>query len=415
MQNAGEEGLQIGSAMALRDDDEIFAQYREAGVLMWRGFTLQNFADQLFGNRDDLGKGRQMPVHYGSARFHFQTISSPLATQLPQAAGAAYACKREGKGRVVACYFGEGAASEGDFHAALNMAATLECPVVFFCRNNGYAISTPVSEQYRGDGIAARGLAYGEAWGWRRLRRRRWLRPSPLAGMVVRTKRAPSTRYKFAPFRTRSAGMHVIRCDGNDVWAVEAATRAAREIASGAGAGGRQQPVLVEAMTYREGHHSTSDDSTKVGGQDGEWARVEHERGRGSATHVRPWCLRSCSLPPPHPAPPPFLAVPHRRGDPAVARDEQPHPAIPAVPGAAWLVGRGQGGGAAGRGAQGSAGGDGRGGAQAQAGPEAPLLRRAGGAGAAAAPGGAGAGAAGAHGQVPRRVRGGALTRAPVA
>jgi 2-oxoisovalerate dehydrogenase E1 component alpha subunit len=295
MQNAGEEGLQIGSAMALRDDDEIFAQYREAGVLMWRGFTLQNFADQLFGNRDDLGKGRQMPVHYGSARFHFQTISSPLATQLPQAAGAAYACKREGKGRVVACYFGEGAASEGDFHAALNMAATLECPVVFFCRNNGYAISTPVSEQYRGDGIAARGLAYGEAWGWRRLRRRRWLRPSPLAGMVVRTKRAPSTRYKFAPFRTRSAGMHVIRCDGNDVWAVEAATRAAREIASGAGAGGRQQPVLVEAMTYREGHHSTSDDSTKVGGQDGEWARVEHERGRGSATHVRPWCLRSCS------------------------------------------------------------------------------------------------------------------------
>lgn len=117
MTNWGEEGTHIGTAMALKDDDEIFAQYREAGVLMWRGFTLQNFADQCFSNKDDLGKGRQMPVHYGSANLHFQTISSPLATQIPQAAGAAYACKLEGKGRVVACYFGDGAASEGDFHA----------------------------------------------------------------------------------------------------------------------------------------------------------------------------------------------------------------------------------------------------------------------------------------------------------
>jgi 2-oxoisovalerate dehydrogenase E1 component alpha subunit len=156
MTNWGEEGTHIGTAMALRDDDEVFAQYREAGVLMWRGFSLQNFADQVrryrgatfhplarrsdtaprrtlvtfafharhivlrlqcFSNRDDLGKGRQMPVHYGSAKLHFQTISSPLATQIPQAAGAAYACKLEGKGRVAMCYFGDGAASEGDFHA----------------------------------------------------------------------------------------------------------------------------------------------------------------------------------------------------------------------------------------------------------------------------------------------------------
>lgn len=65
----------------------------------------------------------------------------------------AYAFKREGKGRVAVCYFGDGAASEGDFHGALNMAATLECPVVFICRNNGWAISTPTSEQYRGDGL----------------------------------------------------------------------------------------------------------------------------------------------------------------------------------------------------------------------------------------------------------------------
>jgi 2-oxoisovalerate dehydrogenase E1 component alpha subunit len=67
--------------------------------------------------------------------------------------GAAYAAKRANANRVVICYFGEGAASEGDAHAGFNFAATLECPIIFFCRNNGYAISTPTSEQYRGDGI----------------------------------------------------------------------------------------------------------------------------------------------------------------------------------------------------------------------------------------------------------------------
>lgn len=69
------------------------------------------------------------------------------------AAGAAYAVKRENTNRAVICYFGEGAASEGDAHAGFNFSATLECPLIFFCRNNGYAISTPTNEQYRGDGI----------------------------------------------------------------------------------------------------------------------------------------------------------------------------------------------------------------------------------------------------------------------
>lgn len=233
MTNWGEEGTHLGTALAWRADDEVFAQYREAGVLMWRGFTLQNFADQCFSNCDDLGKGRQMPVHYGSAKLHFQTISSPLATQLPQAAGAAYACKMEKKGRATVCYFGDGAASEGDFHAALNMSATLKVPVVFVCRNNGFAISTPVKEQYAGDGIAARGVAYG---------------------------------------------MHTMRVDGNDVWAVLAAARRAREIATGADGTGATKPVLLEAMTYREGHHSTSDDSTRYRKADEikEWREVSN-------------------------------------------------------------------------------------------------------------------------------------------
>ena len=126
--------------------------------------------------------------------------------------GSAYAFKRAQNGHVVICYFGEGAASEGDAHAAFNFAATLDCPIIFFCRNNGYAISTPSNEQYRGDGIAVRGPAYG---------------------------------------------ISTIRVDGNDIFAVYNAIKAAREISLK-----ENRPFLIEAMTYRIGHHSTSDDSS---------------------------------------------------------------------------------------------------------------------------------------------------------
>jgi len=212
MTNYGEEATHIGTAAALDPEDVIYGQYREAGVLMWRGFTLEQFMDQVFATIDDkCNKGRQMPVHYGSKALNFQTISSPLATQVPQAAGAAYAMKMTGKKNCVMCYFGEGAASEGDVHPAFNFAATLKAPAVFFCRNNGYAISTPIAEQYAGDGIAARGPAYGIA---------------------------------------------TTRVDGNDIWAVYNTTKEARRIAVE-----EQRPVLIEAMTYRVGHHSTSDDS----------------------------------------------------------------------------------------------------------------------------------------------------------
>lgn len=161
-----------------------------------------------------------MPAHLPFAILTEQqhTISSPLATQIPQAAGAAYALKLQRltdpniPPRIVACYFGEGAASEGDFHAALNIAATRSCPIVFICRNNGYAISTPTLEQYRGDGIASRGTGYG---------------------------------------------IDTIRVDGNDIWAVREVTKRARKLALKDGG----RPVLIEAMSYRISHHSTSDDS----------------------------------------------------------------------------------------------------------------------------------------------------------
>lgn len=209
----GEEATLFGSAVPLEAEDVIYAQYREAGMLMWRGFTLDDFCNQCYSNHLDGGKGRQMPVHYGSVKANLQTISSPLATQIPQATGAAYALKMEGKKNVVVCYFGEGAASEGDFGAGVNSAATLDAPVIFFCRNNRYAISTPSNEQYRGDGIAARGPAYG---------------------------------------------IYTIRVDGNDFFAVHNAMKHAREYAIN-----NSKPVLIEAMTYRVSHHSTSDDSTR--------------------------------------------------------------------------------------------------------------------------------------------------------
>ena len=146
----------MGSASALQPQDYIFAQYREPGLLMWRGFTLEQFCNQCFSNDLDLGKGRQMPVHYGCRALNYQTISSPLGTQITQAVGAAYKFKLEAlalskpekktdknEAAISIVYFGDGAASTIDFHSGCNFAATLKTPMIFFCRNNGYAISTP--------------------------------------------------------------------------------------------------------------------------------------------------------------------------------------------------------------------------------------------------------------------------------
>lgn len=209
----GEEAESVASAAALDDGDMIMGQYREQGSLAYRGFTVEQFMNQLFSNEKDLGKGRQMPVHYGCADLNFMTISSPLGTQIPQATGYAFGQKMDKTEKCTICYFGEGAASEGDFHAALNMASVYKVPVIFFCRNNGYAISTPSEgEQYGGDGIAPRGIGYG---------------------------------------------MKTIRIDGNDVFAVLKATQEARRLAVE-----ENEPVLIEAMSYRMSGHSTSDDPT---------------------------------------------------------------------------------------------------------------------------------------------------------
>ncbi|KAM7288845.1 2-oxoisovalerate dehydrogenase subunit alpha, mitochondrial [Ixodes scapularis] len=137
MTHYGEEGTLLGSAAALDSRDLVFAQYREYGVLLWRDYTLDQTMQQCFATHLDPGKGRQMPIHYGSKDLNFVTISSTLATQMPQAVGSAYAFKMTQSPRCVACYFGDGASSEGDAHGALNFAGALECPIIFICRHRG--------------------------------------------------------------------------------------------------------------------------------------------------------------------------------------------------------------------------------------------------------------------------------------
>jgi 2-oxoisovalerate dehydrogenase E1 component alpha subunit len=210
MSALGEEACSVASAAALQPQDWMYPQYREAGIMFWRGFTIQQYVHQMFGDAFDLGLGRQMPNHFGSRELNVVTVSSPIGTKIPHAAGAAYAMKMQKENAVAICYFGEGATSEGDFHAGLNFAAVRKAPAIFFCRNNGYAISTPCSRQFSSDGIAPKGEGYG---------------------------------------------MMTFRVDGNDFFAVhDVVSQARSHCVEGKG------PVLIEAMTYRRGAHSTSDD-----------------------------------------------------------------------------------------------------------------------------------------------------------
>jgi 2-oxoisovalerate dehydrogenase E1 component alpha subunit len=206
----GEEATVFGAAHAMERSDWIFPCYREHGAALLRGMPLATYLCDLFGNAGDAMLGHQMPCHESWRPALYASISSPIATQIPQAVGAAWAARIKGDDMVSLVFFGEGATSASDFHTGLNFAAVHRVPVVFLCRNNGWAISVPRERQTASETIAQKALAYG---------------------------------------------MDGIRVDGNDLLAVHRATRAARARAS-AGAG----PTLVECVTYRMEGHSTSDD-----------------------------------------------------------------------------------------------------------------------------------------------------------
>ena len=208
----GEEAAIVASAAALRDQDWLFPCYREVGAALYRGFALQAYIDNMYGNANDVVLGRQMPDHITSRAAHFGSITSPIGTQITQAVGFSWAAKLRKEDSVSGVYFGDGATSSNDFHSGMTFAGVYQTPTIFLLRNNGWAISVPSSRQCAARTLADKGVGYG---------------------------------------------VDAVRCDGNDALAVYATVRDARDKAA-AGDG----PTLIELITFRAGAHSTSDDPT---------------------------------------------------------------------------------------------------------------------------------------------------------
>jgi 2-oxoisovalerate dehydrogenase E1 component alpha subunit len=211
----GQEAAQVGSAAALKPGhDWVAPYYRDAGVILHFGQTARDQMLSFFARREDPNSGgRQMPGHYGCKRLKILTGGSPVGTQLLHAAGIALASKIRKEDAVTAVYFGEGGASQGDAHEAMNFAGIHRLAVLFICENNGYAISVPQRRQMAIENVADRAAGYG------------------FPGVVV---------------------------DGNDVLAVyEATVRAVARARRGEG------PTLIEAKTYRLTAHSSDDDDRR--------------------------------------------------------------------------------------------------------------------------------------------------------
>jgi len=209
----GQEAVPIGTALALAATDWVFPALREQSIMLVRGFSLQAFIAQVFGNSGDVQKGRQMPSHHSGRAVHQVSWSSNIGPQIPQAVGAAWAMKLRKEPGVTLGFMGDGATSQPDFHAAMNFAAVFKVPCVLVCQNNHWSISVPTAKQTASKTIAIKGRAYG----------------------------MPSRRV-----------------DGNDVLAVYSAMHDACEKARAGGG-----PTFIEFLTYRIGAHSTSDDPTR--------------------------------------------------------------------------------------------------------------------------------------------------------
>jgi pyruvate dehydrogenase E1 component alpha subunit/2-oxoisovalerate dehydrogenase E1 component alpha subunit len=210
---SGEEAAVVGSSMALEDEDWVFPALRQGAAALMRGMPLEVFIAQCIGNSMDVAKGRQMPVHASYRAANFVSWGSCIGTQMPHAVGMAYAAKHKGDSAVAMAYMGDGATSEGDFHVALNFAGVYKSPVVFFCQNNQWAISVPLDQQTASRSIAVKAEGYG---------------------------------------------FEGVQVDGNDVLKVFQVTKKAVEKAREGGG-----PTLIEAVTYRLGSHSSSDDPTR--------------------------------------------------------------------------------------------------------------------------------------------------------
>src|SRR5437870_11001333 len=195
------EAMQVGSVHALEDEDWIFPSYRESAIGLLRGLPAATVLSWWRGHP----AGWWNPADYNVA-----SICVPTATHVPHAAGLAWGKKLKGESAVAIVYFGDGATSEGAFHEGANFAAVMGAPLVLFCNNNQWAISTPLDAQTKADALVDKAAGYG---------------------------------------------MPGIRVDGGDVLAVYEATREAVEHARDGGG-----PTFIEAVTYRTAPHATADD-----------------------------------------------------------------------------------------------------------------------------------------------------------
>lgn len=209
----GQEATVVASWKACEDRDWIVPALREGSIAMLRGLSYELAIAQLIGNDLDVCKGRQMPCHYTLREGRYVSMSSVIGTQISHATGIAMAAKYKGSDEVVLGYLGDGATSANDFHSGLNFAGVYRSPVVFICQNNQWSISVPFSKQTAVDNVAIKAKAYG------------------IPG---------------------------IRVDGNDVLACYQVVHDAIERAR-RGDG----PTLVEAVTFRQLGHSSSDDPTR--------------------------------------------------------------------------------------------------------------------------------------------------------
>lgn len=212
----GQEAAQVGSALALADEDWFIPSFRELGSALIRGLTVKNYIVSLMGFED---------FNAELAGTHNLPVAVPVATQCAYAAGIAWGIKLDRKKAAAMVYFGDGATSEGNFHEALNFCGTLKLPCVFLCQNNQWAISTPRKKQTASETLAQKAIAYG------------------IAGIEV---------------------------DGNDFFSVYQATSEALERAKNDGGA-----TLIEAVTYRLSVHTTADDPTvyRSKSEEEEWQR----------------------------------------------------------------------------------------------------------------------------------------------